>query len=279
MGHRASRSLIQSESLDEETRTALWNVLVILQEVFQARLDRYHDSDPTHDELLSSMWVTHFKRPRDEQPRRSDTWGLIKKEILEGEWFDALDLLERASRVLARIDQQRGEDLSGAFTDALNAQFEQYLVAYRFIGDEIMPIDSSVEVASVDLALADSSSVAGARHSLERAVRLLADRQNPDYPNSVKESISAVEAITKRITGENTLGAGLKKLQTAGLNIHPALKDGWLKIYGWTSDENGVRHGAIDAATIDQTVAKYMLVSCSAFVSYLVEEGRKANLI
>jgi hypothetical protein len=110
-------------------------------------------------------------------------------------------------------------------------------------------------------------------------VRLLADRQNPDYPNSVKESISAVEAITKRITGENTLGAGLKKLQTAGLNIHPALKDGWLKIYGWTSDENGVRHGAIDAATIDQTVAKYMLVSCSAFVSYLVEEGRKANLI
>ena len=110
-------------------------------------------------------------------------------------------------------------------------------------------------------------------------MELLADRQAPDYPNSVKESISAVEAITKKITGEGTLSAGLKKLQSVGLNIHPALKEGWLKIYGWTSDEDGVRHGAIDAATIDQTMAKYILVSCSAFVSYLIDEGKKVNLI
>lgn len=279
MGLRASRTIVQSESLDEETRTALWNMLVILQEVFDAQLRGYHDSGPTHDELLTSMWVNHFKRPRDEQPRRAETWNLIKKEILEGEWFDALDVLERTSKVLAQTDEERGEKSSGAFTDALNDRFERYLVGYRFIGNEVTPIDSSAEADSVDTALADTASIAGARHSLERAVELLADRQSPDYPNSVKESISAVEAITKRITGESTLGAGLKKLQGAGLNIHPALKEGWLKIYGWTSDEDGVRHGSIEAASIDQTMAKYMLVSCSAFVSYLIDEGRKSGLI
>lgn len=101
MGLRASRTLVQSESLDDETRTALWNVLVILQEVFEEQLRGHHDSGPTHDELLTSMWVNHFKRPRDEQPRRAATWTLVKKEILEGEWFDALDVLERASKVLA----------------------------------------------------------------------------------------------------------------------------------------------------------------------------------
>lgn len=279
MGLRASRTIVQSESLDEETRTALWNMLVILQEVFDAQLRGYHDSGPTHDELLTSIWVNHFKRPRDEQPHRVATWNLIKKEILEGEWVDALEVLERTSKVLARADEERAEDSSGAFTNALNDRFEQYLVGYRFIGNEITPIDSSAEADSVDTALADAASIAGARHSLERAVELLADRQNPDYPNSVKESISAVEAVTKKITGEGTLGAGLKKLQGAGVNIHPALKEGWLKIYGWTSDEDGVRHGSIDAASIDQTMAKYMLVSCSAFVSYLIDEGRKSGLI
>ena len=152
-------------------------------------------------------------------------------------------------------------------------------MGYRFIGNEITPVDSNAEAEAIESALEDAVSVAGARHALERAVELLADRQNPDYPNSVKESVSAVEAVTRKVTGESTLGAGLKKLQASGLTIHPALKDGWLKLYGWASDEDGVRHGAIDAASIDQTMAKYILVSCSAFVSYLTEEGRKAGLL
>ncbi|MGJ7560939.1 hypothetical protein ACSFCF_10310, partial [Brevibacterium casei] len=37
--------------------------------------------------------------------------------------------------------------------------------------------------------------------------------------------------------------------------------------------------GGVDAASIDQAMAKYMLVTCSAFVAYLIEEGRKAGRI
>lgn len=118
-----------------------------------------------------------------------------------------------------------------------------------------------------------------ARHSLDRAVELLADRTTPDYPNSIKESISAVEAIVKKITGEGTLGAGLKKLEAAGLTIHPALRGAWSQMYGWTSDDNGIRHAGIEAANADQALAKYMLVTCSAFVSYLVVEGNKVGLL
>ena len=77
----------------------------------------------------------------------------------------------------------------------------------------------------------------------------------------------------------STLGAGLKKLETAGVSIHPALRLGWDKLYGWASDESGVRHGSIDAASVDQSLAKYMVVASSAFVSYLIEEGRKASLL
>ena len=206
-------------------------------------------------------------------------WEKVKEEILGGQWFDALEVLERTVKVLAHAEEERGENDREAFADAINDRFETYLVGYRFIGNEITPVDSNAEAEAIESALEDAVSVAGARHALERAVELLADRQNPDYPNSVKESVSAVEAVTRKVTGESTLGAGLKKLQASGLTIHPALKDGWLKLYGWASDEDGVRHGAIDAASIDQTMAKYILVSCSAFVSYLTEEGRKAGLL
>lgn len=46
-------------------------MLAILQEVFDAQLRGYHDRGPPHDELLTSMWVYHSKRPQDEQPRRA----------------------------------------------------------------------------------------------------------------------------------------------------------------------------------------------------------------
>ncbi|MEI3844903.1 MULTISPECIES: hypothetical protein [unclassified Microbacterium] len=75
------------------------------------------------------------------------------------------------------------------------------------------------------------------------------------------------------------LGSGLKKLEAAGLPIHPALKAAWLEMYGWTSDDDGIRPGGIEAAGADQALAKYVLVTSSAFVSLLIEEGRKIGLL
>ena len=43
-----------------------------------------------------------------------------------------------------------------------------------------------------------------------------------------------------------------------------------------TSDEDGIRHGGIDFKWAPAEDAKYMLVSCSAFVNYLIEKWSKA---
>lgn len=60
---------------------------------------------------------------------------------------------------------------------------------------------------------------------------LLADRKSPDYRNSIKESISAVEAICKLITGSQkaTLEDALRQLETKLGSVHPALKDAFRK--------------------------------------------------
>lgn len=54
MGLREKRTLIQSAELDEETRTGLWNILVILRGIFDERSRSFYGS-PTEDELLNSL--------------------------------------------------------------------------------------------------------------------------------------------------------------------------------------------------------------------------------
>jgi hypothetical protein len=279
MGHRAARILIQSDSLDADTRTELWNVLVTLRGILEDVGRDTFGQDTTEGNLTAAVWAWEFKNARDEMKSTSQVWQLIKTQILQAEWYDVLDVLEAIVKYLHQYETPSTEDHGSLLADAMNNRFEQYLVGYRFIGKELAPVDSNTEADAVVSAQDAASSVSGARHALNRAVEHLADRQNPDYPNSIKESISSVEAVVRKVTGESTLGAGLTKLETAGLSIHPALKGAWSKMYGYTSDDDGIRHGGIEASNADQALAKYMLVTCSAFVSYLIEEGRKTGLL
>lgn len=109
----------------------------------------------------------------------------------------------------------------------------------------------------------------------------LSDKNIPDYLNSIKESISAVESVAKIISNEKSQGLkdalnALSKLTT----IHGSMREGFIKLYEYTSDEGGIRHAIIEN---DQNIgfdeAKYTLVACSAFVNYLISKARTANLL
>lgn len=97
------------------------------------------------------------------------------------------------------------------------------------------------------------------------------------YPNSIKESISAVESKTGQLTGKHTLGKALDEMKKSGPYVHPSLVEGWKKIYGWASDEDGLRHGGDSAPTPDQDLARYVLVTCSAFVNLLTAAEAKQS--
>lgn len=277
LGLREVRSVIQTDTLDADTRVELWNVTNTFRRIlYDAMRDHY---EPTHDHVTAAIWAWEFRSPADEQPQDAALWNMIKQRIIKAAWFDALDVIEALVKYADRYKQARTSGLPTAIAAAYNDRFESYLVGYRFIGLELTPIETSGQATAVSEAIDDTKNISGARHHLQRAVDLLADRQTPDYPNSIKESISAVEAVCVAVTGEATLGAALKKLKGAGVSIHPALEGAWSKMYGWTSDASGIRHGAIEAPDADQALAKYMLVTCSAFVSHIIEVGRKAKLL
>jgi len=72
---------------------------------------------------------------------------------------------------------------------------------------------------------------------------------------------------------------GLKKLEDKGIELHPALKSSFSSLYGYTNDADGIRHALLEESTLDFDDAKFMLVSCSAFVNYLAAKANKAGLI
>lgn len=106
---------------------------------------------------------------------------------------------------------------------------------------------------------------------ISTALSLLSQKPEPDYRNSIKESISAVECICRKITKKNTLGDALKELDRSGIILPQMLKASFEKLYVYTNDKaTGIRHALMDERDSPNfEEAKFMLVACSAFVNYI----------
>ena len=145
-----------------------------------------------------------------------------------------------------------------------------------FVSGQIIAITDRQEIGEIEEACRNPYE--GCRSHLKKAIIILADRDNKDYKNCIKESICAVESICQVITKNDkaTLGQALKSLKDSGLKIHPALEAAFSKLYGYTSDEGGIRHcEGMFESDVSFEEAKFMLVSCSAFVNYLIAESGK----
>jgi hypothetical protein len=111
---------------------------------------------------------------------------------------------------------------------------------------------------------------------IENAAAMLAQRPEPDYRNSIKESVSAVESLLQEATGLK--GERLPKLLEGfetkyNVDLHGAFKSAIASLYGWTSDDGGIRHGIFGAETVNRAEAQFMLIACSALVNFIVSKA------
>jgi hypothetical protein len=178
-------------------------------------------------------------------------------------WFEVYDFVEFVAN---NFERYRFKD---AFISACNARLEAEASAYRFVGTLITRITEEAEVQQIDEALAKTTGPV--RAHLLRALELLSDRSSPDYRNSIKESISAVESLVALETNSDrgTLGQLLKLLEDQ-IQLHTALKNAFSSLYGYTSDANGIRHALLDVATLRFKDAKFFLVVCTAFITFVL---------
>jgi hypothetical protein len=265
-GLKPVRQTLQTDEMTDELRNSLWNVLHVY--VWNSSEFMYSQHRiPGIDNFSELLWFFFFKKPIDERPHVSDhrrsekILDTIRTYFFQAPWNEVYDFLEFVVKVRDKSTPRLAE--------FLNNMLVRELSAYRFIDGKAIDITGEQEREMLEEALADTRFANVSAH-LAQALALLADRKNPDYRNSIKESVSAVEAIARVVSGnpKATLGEALKVLEKRGA-LHSALKDGFTKLYGYTNDDDGIRHAMLDEPSLTQDDAKYFLLSCTSFVNYL----------
>jgi hypothetical protein len=138
----------------------------------------------------------------------------------------------------------------------------------------LVPITDEQEKQAIEVALAETQAapLLGCHEHLAKSIQLFSHRERPDYANAITEAISSVESACRVIAKtDDTLGQAIKKLP---FSLHPAFRDAVSRLYGFTSDAGGLRHGNPGPpATFDAADAKFFLVAASAFVHFLVQKA------
>lgn len=271
---------IQLKDFDQRTRNQLGNMVSDLYAKVYKN-DTYWGRDYIQA-FFRFVLGEIYSEPIDTRKFYNDDkmFSIINNTINRDDYDDVLTLIEAIIQYWDwYLKEKYGEyynPYTGGFDISLyehvNAVFEREYIGYRFVDKIIVPISDTYEVAAIQDAL--DNKYKPVNEHLSKANKLLADREKPDYENSIKESISAVEAICEILTGikgkEATLGKMLKKIEESGIEIHSGLKSAFNTLYGYTSDANGIRHaGDIGGKSSTFEEAKFMLVSCSAFINYL----------
>ncbi|MFH0713997.1 MAG: hypothetical protein V1722_05400 [Candidatus Micrarchaeota archaeon] len=249
---------IQFESMDIGLRSRLWSL------VYSYYLTPANDTEPVASTFIAELWDRYLKWPLDRLPDHN-FFGCreqVRTEFFKLSWDRVYDFIEFFPGI--------GANECSKFMGECNRVLAEELAAYRFVDKRIVSVTSNSEISEIEAAIQDAAFPTASTH-ISTALDLLAHRSNPDYRNSIKESISAVEAVCKQLGGTGpTLTSALDSLEKQGkLKLVTSFKLSLEKLYGYTSSKEGIRHALLDAPTLKQEDAIFMLVACSAFVNYL----------
>ena len=264
-GYINVRKSLQIDSMDDSLRNSLWNIFYLRYHI-EIEHNKTHGKFIIEDymvtELILDVWKSYFKFRLNlfiDNPRAC--FLQLQEEYNNLEWYKVYDFIEFL------ISSLRSND-DDSIVDDVNLVLEREMSGYRCIDGCITRIVDENEIEAIETAINKSDDPIS--EHLKSALLHLSDRENPDFRNSIKESISAVESMVKIQTGSanGTLGKLLNTLQQE-YELHPALKEAFSKLYGYASDEEGIRHGMMEGDNTDFHDAKFMLVACAAFVNYI----------
>lgn len=201
--------------------------------------------------------------------------SFIKRVITQGDYHKVLTLVEFILRHKCCSEKLRKE---------LVKAFDKTPIAY-FVDDTdglptIMPRLSreAGDVTQQAIETLHEAGMEGAATHLRQATEHINAQQ---YGDSIADSIHAVESVACVIAQKEnaSLGQALDSLEKAKLLEHRALKDAFKKLYGYASDEQGIRHALLDqdSPDVDIDEAVFMFGACASFAAYLVNKQRQMN--
>ena len=269
---KASDVIIR-EKITPEIQNAICSCYDRLSHIFHVS-GAYKFEEPYRD-MEQYLW-TYFLNQREGDFSSDVSYHIVATSFLEDDnnpWYKKLDLVEFTIKYLYALDTKRDRRMYvfHSFVKHLNYEFKRLNFGYRVLNTEIVEITSEEEIKTIESATHDSPN--NIRAHLNKALELYAQRPIGDYRNSIKESISAVEAYCREKTGKNTLGEALNEFKKTGIAFPPVLIDAFIKLYAYTNQpDTGIRHALMDNDTDYEPGAEealFMLVSCSSFINYL----------
>ena len=220
--------------------------------------------------------VLYLQNPPDEFDQDFQLhFDRIKELILNGEYNRVIDFLEYVLRSPSSALKRLRHDIA--------LVLEECMCAYTIIEDEkgisIVPTSLPEQKKSIEEAFQSLTAepFKAARKHLMKSAECI---KSGDPHGSIRESIHAVESVARRIdaSAATSLKPALDALSKK-IALHPAFKKGIEVLYGYTSDEGGIRHADIDNKTsVDKEDALFMFGACAAFSAYLVNKARKEGI-
>ncbi len=248
-----TKPVLQINSLDQATRNRLYNLIV-------------YDCE-----------INYFIGERNQKALQiwSDFFGQNNSEIVNYEHF-LIDFLNKSSWYLIMncVDFVANNFYqiinTNTYNSKVNRIFEENHVGYRLLNGQVIPITNQDELDEINKVLKTNRKTIGIH--IQNAIKLLSHLKAPNYANVIKESILAVEAALQYLTGDTSKTMGeLLDLLSKKYHVEQALTKSWKAIYGFASDKWGIRHAAKpNEAVANLDDARYFLITCSAFVNYLL---------
>ena len=262
------------QHLPVDFRNLVWHAVDLAITRNKHSGDYYKDSASIRDIFIDYYvrihQLTHDSHPDTPSKHRS----LLKGIIIEGTYHGVLTLVEF---ILCHglCDEELRQSLLAAFASVPVAYTVQTLEDLP----TIVPRASEESGAATQQAIEtiEDKGPAGAKAHLRKAVKAINEKRLED---AVRESIHAVEAVARTIAPDTrALGPALDSLERQGVLKHAALRTAFDKLYGYTSDEKGIRHSLLDQekADVDLDDAIFMFAACAAFAAYLVNRNEQVR--
>ena len=275
MGGEASLpESLQIGELTKRFRNQLWYV-------FDKSLSHCLGSDDLGEPcFINDYWQNVFNQYRIDVLNSTHSQLYLRPQKVR-DWLKNIILRQESDKILAlvkhclhteSIPEKLAMEIEKCF------EFSPYCIDCSSEPVCIIPTTSEEMEESVKKSLAsiNSSELTGAKSHFRNSSQGL---NNGNYADSIRESINAVASAAQQIDpkASRDLGPALDSLERSGIIKHRALKGAFKKLYGYTSDEQGIRKPLIEqeAADVGFDEAIFMYGACVSFVDYLVSKQRQ----
>lgn len=208
--------------------------------------------------------------------------------LLSGlEWDKAFDFCERLYSHLAQetgyhnetdrwvVSTPRSEVQEYIAKELQNIFLEEHL-AFEFSGGKVRRRgrrNTVDQISRAELVLGDPRLSRALMH-FNKALRYFRNVSQPDYENSVKEAVCAVEAAGRALfqSGGSTLGDVVKSITGSESGQVPkTIAKTFDGLYGYRNSGEGVGHGGSSGGRVTKELAEYSLALASSQIVLLVD--------